>query len=120
VFVGVHGLGNFYLHEWTSAEEKLTTKVQNLSDKDNKLGLSAQLITVEKWKILRLNCTFCLKDQNLNKLHFSCWFIVRSSKIDLHFSRFPIHLDAFSAFAFSALRLLVWRQEGYPACKKTE
>ena len=27
---------------------------------------------------------------------------------------------AFSACAFSALTLLVWRQEGHPACKKTE
>jgi len=27
---------------------------------------------------------------------------------------------AFSAFAFSALTLLVGRQEGHPACKKTE
>ena len=26
---------------------------------------------------------------------------------------------AFSAFAFSALTLLVGRQEGHPACKKT-
>ena len=28
--------------------------------------------------------------------------------------------SAFSAFAFSALTLLVGRQEGHPACKKTE
>jgi len=29
-------------------------------------------------------------------------------------------MNAFSAFAFSALTLLVGRQEGHPACKKLE
>ena len=32
----------------------------------------------------------------------------------------PRCLCAFSAFAFSALTLLVGRQEGHPVCKKTE
>jgi len=29
----------------------------------------------------------------------------------------PIEVEGFSAFAFSALTLLVGRQEGHPACK---
>jgi len=36
----------------------------------------------------------------------------------LHVLLLLSHLFAFSAFAFSALTLLVGRQEGHPACKK--
>ena len=38
--------------------------------------------------------------------------------LDLDANDFVLFIDAFSAFAFSALRLLVGWQEGHPACKK--
>jgi len=31
-----------------------------------------------------------------------------------------LHLSSFLSYAFSALTLFVGRQEGHPACKKTE
>ena len=46
----------------------------------------------------------------VNELKYLGWYILsaKSFKVSLHYMRFP----------FSALTLLVGRQEGHPACKK--
>jgi len=44
----------------------------------------------------------------------------KSAKQALMINYKVVYIFAFSAFAFSALTLLVGRQEGHPACKKTE
>ena len=57
-------------------------------------------------------------------VYIVCLFISYASRLLLFSSLFPYLSPSFCAFgvwcAFSALTLLVGRQEGHPACKKTE
>ena len=60
--------------------------------------------------VCNLACIVTCSDNNL--------FTLVSIRLTLFVSCLIILLFAFSAFAFSALTLLVGRQEGHPACKK--
>ena len=57
-------------------------------------------------------------------IHQTCWVWQQTAVINSCHTTFNIRLDnqhsSVDRFAFSALTLLVGRQEGHPACKKTE
>ena len=59
-------------------------------------------------------------DFNIQKPHNTCNVLCHYPLLPLTTGLTISHLLSLTLFAFSALTLLVGRQEGYPACKKLE